>query len=145
MLDSSVGLSLALGGMGGVEKTVKKIESIAKGHHATNSGIACLMLLANSYGRTSNNIDGKEAKRRNKNIKAFSTCADLAENADLKLACIAAAVVSPIDGNLPIIDKFYDRFTETSNASNLTAVEPEQLVGRHSILTNLQRNRKNSR
>ncbi len=117
-LDQGVGMSLALGDFGADKSAEKKLGAAMDQFGDTQSGAACAMVLANSWGRDFRDVRANKVVRK-ADSKASDQALDKAfQNRDAaSVASLAASVVSPREVDAPLLDQVMSRIKKAKKGA----------------------------
>jgi hypothetical protein len=117
--DHDVGLAFALGDYGAAPEARAKLETVMESFPESDTGAACALVIANSAGRQHRDVRAGEVARRTDN-RAAGRALDVAlKDRDAEtVARLAAAVVSPVEPEAPLIALVRDRISAESAYSD---------------------------
>ena len=110
--DHDVGLAFALGDYGAAPDAREKLETVMDRFSESDTGAASALVIANSAARDHRDVRGEEVARKADNGTASRALDVALENRDAEtVARLAAAVVSPVEPEAPLIAMVRERIS----------------------------------
>jgi hypothetical protein len=130
--DADVGLAFALGDDGAAPEAREKLTAVMDTFPETDTGAACAMVIANSAARPLHDLrDGKVARKRD-NALADRALEVAASGRDAsELARLAAAVVSPVEPEGPVVQQVRERISAKSGYKKNDVAEATKILEDH--------------
>jgi hypothetical protein len=130
--DHDVGLAFALGDYGAAPEARDKLVTVMEEFAESDTGAASAMVVANSAARPHRDLRAaKVARRRDNKLAERALKVALADRDAATVARLAAAVVSPVEPEAPLIGEIRERIAADSGYSKQDSSEAEKILDDH--------------
>jgi hypothetical protein len=131
--DDDVGLAFALGDYGAAPEAFEKLNGIMERFGETDTGGASALVIANSAGRAHRDVRA-DSETRSRDDKLVDRALEVAvkDRPAEKLASLAAAVVSPVEPQAPVLGLVRDRIAGDDYSADDTE-EAEKILDDHML------------